>query len=211
MSMRFFSSIGASAVIAFFLFLLMSTLISGRQGVPNYRQSGIILDFIRVTQDEITKHKIRQKPDEPEPPTKRQPPPRIEIGKHTNEPPKPMPFEMFDIDVFSGGGDGWFAGEWNSSLVNSDRDAILNVWIIPLYPRGALIRGVEGWVELEFTVTETGAVADAVVIASRPNRVFDGAALRAIYQWKYKPRIIDGEATFQLKRQKIVFHLESTE
>ncbi len=211
MSMRFISSIGDSAVIAFLLFLLMSTLISGGRDDANYRQSGIILDFIRITKDEIIKRKIRQKPDEPEPPKKLQRPPRIDVNKHTNEPPRPMPLELFDIDVSLGGGDGSFAGVWNSSLVNPDRDAILNVWIIPLYPRGALLRGVEGWVELEFTVTETGAVADAVVIASHPNRVFDRAALRAVYRWKYKPRIVDGVATSQLKRQEIVFHIESTE
>ena len=65
--MRFFSSIGASAVIVFLLFLLMSTLISGGRDDANYRQSGIMLDFIRITKNEIIKHKIRRKPDEPEP------------------------------------------------------------------------------------------------------------------------------------------------
>ena len=155
MSMRFISSIGASAVIAFLLFLLMSTLISGGRDDANYRQSGIILDFIRITKDEIIKRKIRQKPDEPEPPKKLQRPPRIDVSKHTNEPPRPMPLELFDIDVSLGGGDGSFAGVWNSSLVNPDRDAILNVWIIPLYPRGALLRGVEGWVELAPVVLPT--------------------------------------------------------
>ena len=209
--MHFFWSIGASAVIVFLLFLLMSTLISGSQGVTNYRQSGINLHFIRVTKNEIIKHKIRQKPDEPEPPKKLRPPLRIDASKRTDEPPRPMPVELFDIAVSLGGGDGLFAGIWNSSHAYSDRDAVSSVWIIPLYPREALIGGIEGWVELEFTVTETGAVADAVVIASHPNRVFDRAALRAIYRWKYKPRIVDGVATSQLKRQKIVFHIESTE
>jgi len=209
--MRFFSFIGASVVIVFLLFLLMNTFISGSQGVANYQQSDINLDFVRVSKDEIIKHKIRQKPDEPEPPKELQPPPRIDVSKHTDEPPRPIPVELFDIDVSLGGGDGSFAGVWNLSYENSDRDAVSSVRIIPLYPREALIGGVEGWVELEFTVTETGAVADAVVIASHPNRVFDRAALRAVYRWKYKPRIVDGVATSQLKRQEIVFHIESTE
>ncbi len=211
LSMRFFSSIGASAVIVFLLFLLMSTLISGGRDDANYRQSGIMLDFIRITKNEIIKHKIRQKPDEPEPPKKLQAPPRIDVSKHTDEPPRPIPVELFDIDVSLGGDGGSFAGVWNLSYENYDRDAVSSVRIIPLYPREALIGGVEGWVELEFTVTETGAVADAVVIASHPNRVFDRAALRAVYRWKYKPRIVDGVATSQLKRQEIVFHIESTE
>ena len=77
----------------------------------------------------------------------------------------------------------------------------------PLHAEGDCLGGARRGLAL-FGV---GAVADAVVIASHPNRVFDRAALRAIYRWKYKPRIVDGVATSQLKRQKIVFHIESTE
>ena len=37
------------------------------------------------------------------------------------------------------------------------------------YPPQLLARGLAGWVLTEFTVTETGAVKNAVVLASKPS------------------------------------------
>jgi protein TonB len=45
----------------------------------------------------------------------------------------------------------------------SDTDVIPLVRIAPEYPPRALSRGIEGWVQVQFTITETGAVKDAVV------------------------------------------------
>ena len=43
----------------------------------------------------------------------------------------------------------------------SDRDVIPLVRINPDYPPRALSRGLEGWVQVQFTITPTGTVADA--------------------------------------------------
>ena len=42
----------------------------------------------------------------------------------------------------------------------------------PECPPRLLARGVAGWVLAAFTVTETGAVADAVVLDSQPSGLF---------------------------------------
>ena len=62
----------------------------------------------------------------------------------------------------------------------------------PVYPAQAMRDRVEGWVLLEFTITETGSVRDIVVVDAQPSGVFDAAAAEALAGWKYRPRIADG-------------------
>ena len=64
-----------------------------------------------------------------------------------------------------------------------------------------------GWVIVEFTVNEQGAVVDPFVVSNcgwiknarndgecfdNPNGVFDSAAVKAAMKFKYKPKVIDG-------------------
>ncbi len=70
-------------------------------------------------------------------------------------------------------------------------DYVLVVGIAPVYPARALARGLEGYVDLSFTVTSSGTVTDLVVIQSSDSE-FDRAAIRAVLKYKYKPRVVDG-------------------
>ena len=65
----------------------------------------------------------------------------------------------------------------------------------PEYPQRALARGIEGWVLVSFTIAETGAVVDAVVVDARPPGIFDAAAIRALARYKYRPQIVAGVPT----------------
>ena len=79
----------------------------------------------------------------------------------------------------------------------------------PLYPKRAAERGIEGEVILEFTVNETGSVKDPVVIESDPPGIFDRAAIQAVLKFKYRPRVIDGQAIrVEGVKHRIVFNLE---
>ena len=66
--------------------------------------------------------------------------------------------------------------------------------VTPTYPRIAAARGIEGWVQLSFTVNRYGTVEDAVVIAAEPAGVFNRPALDAIRKFRYKPTVVDGTA-----------------
>ncbi len=50
----------------------------------------------------------------------------------------------------------------------SDRDVIPLVRIAPDYPPRALSRGLEGWVQVQFTITPTGQVKDPMVVNAEP-------------------------------------------
>lgn len=75
--------------------------------------------------------------------------------------------------------------------------------VMPYYPEAAA--GVEGHVIVEFTVTELGRTADIEVVQSS-NPVFDEAALWAVRQFRYMPRIVAGTPTaVEGVRNKITF------
>lgn len=73
-------------------------------------------------------------------------------------------------------------------------------FVIPTYPDEALSRQINGWVELEFTVTAEGKVKDIVVIASDPGGVFDHAARNALARCRYQPITRDGVPVAQRVR-----------
>ena len=79
-------------------------------------------------------------------------------------------------------------------LTSSDRDA--NYTPIykksPVYPRRAIVRGIEGYVLLEFTVTREGGVRDPMVVDANPPKIFDQAAIDAVLQFRYIPQVSNG-------------------
>ena len=75
----------------------------------------------------------------------------------------------------------------------ADSDVMLIVGVAPQYPRGPVTRGIEGWVEVEFTISKLGTVVNPVVVDHEPSGIFDRAVLKAVSQWKYNPKIVNGE------------------
>lgn len=75
------------------------------------------------------------------------------------------------------------------------------------YPQRALRQRLEGWVELSFDITTSGDVTNVKVVNSLPKREFDREAIRALSQWKFRPRIEDGKAVTASARQRLEFKL----
>ena len=63
----------------------------------------------------------------------------------------------------------------------------------PTYPMRAVNGKIEGWVDVEFTVAETGKVKDVSVRAASMPGVFEEAAVKAVSQWRYKPVLRDAK------------------
>ena len=63
----------------------------------------------------------------------------------------------------------------------------------PVYPLKAQDKKVEGWVDVEFTVSETGKVKDVAVRAASIPGVFGDAAVKAVSQWRYQPQLRDAK------------------
>lgn len=58
----------------------------------------------------------------------------------------------------------------------------------PEYPQEAIMRGIEGWVDVSLQVNGAGDVVEPRIEDSSRGRVFNRAALTAVQQWKYEPR-----------------------
>ena len=166
-------------------------------------QRGQLLEFVRVVREE----RVERRAPKPEPPPMpRQPPAEPPIPQLDPMRPVVVPFVApplpvaTRIDLTPSG----------FSLSDGDGEYLPLVKVAPIYPRRALNRGIEGYVIVEFTVTEHGAVRDARVVERVPDSgLFDAAALAAVEKFKYKPRILDGSAVAVTGvRNKITFRLE---
>jgi protein TonB len=113
--------------------------------------------------------------------------------------------DMPNLDVPLSGGEGIFIGNFQQVDKTAEGDIIPVVVIRPMYPREAAINKIEGWVKVEFTITEVGTVKDPRVIESEPARIFNREAIRAILKWKFKPRVVDGVAVERRATQIIDF------
>ena len=83
------------------------------------------------------------------------------------------------------------------------------VRVAPVYPGRALRKGLEGYVDLKFTVTAQGTTTDITVVDST-DRIFDRAAKRAVTRFKYKPCVSDGQLVANPDvYTRVTFKLES--
>ncbi|MBT1451209.1 TonB family protein [Glaciecola sp. XM2] len=61
------------------------------------------------------------------------------------------------------------------------------VRIDPSYPETATQNNIEGWVVLEYMVSQNGTVEEIRVVDSEPAGVFDESARMAVAKWRYLP------------------------
>lgn len=217
MNPRAVPSMAMGLTVTVGLFLLMTSLVSGTQSGIDKGGSGELQDFVRVSREEATRQKEREMPKRPEPP-KRPPTPQQAIQQQQVQ-QQTMDLDIPKIDVPLGaGGGGVFvpvtgAMGGGGSGGFGDGDLIPIVRIEPQWPREALIEGISGYVRIAFTVMEDGSVepGSAKVIESKPPRLFDSAAIRAVSRWKFKPRIVDGKPVRRPAEQTISFNLEDDE
>jgi TonB family protein len=77
--------------------------------------------------------------------------------------------------------------------------------VAPDYPRDAERTGVEGWVDVEFTIAEDGTTRDLLVRSAQPTGVFDKAAVNSVKRWKFAPILKDGVAVRQRALLRVRF------
>ena len=78
----------------------------------------------------------------------------------------------------------------------------------PVYPAGAKRRGIEGFVEILFTITPQGRVEDIEVIASEPGDTFVAATRTAVGRWRFSPPRRNDKAVSVRVSQMVRFQLE---
>jgi len=64
--------------------------------------------------------------------------------------------------------------------------------VAPDYPTQAAIEGMQGWVDIDFTISKAGVPEDLTIRDAKPKRVFDRAAMSSLRQWRFEPIVEDG-------------------
>jgi protein TonB len=181
-----------------------------------------LINFIRMEQPpappESRTEKI--KPEEPPPPEKVPPVPKLE----TKAPP-PAPIKMDlptpDIRLPSSIQGVPYTGDYLKSppaqpvtgsgdalsMPEIITDIVPTVRIEPQYPSRALHAGIEGTVTVEFTIAADGSVKDIQIVSADPPKIFDNEVLKALKRWKFPPQTIDGKTVEKRARQDIRFTL----
>jgi TonB family protein len=96
------------------------------------------------------------------------------------------------------------SGSGSSAPPTDTREPRLIQHVAAEYPPEAARRGIEGSVDVGFTVSPQGKVEDASVLSAVPADIFNRAALSAVRRWKYEPKTENGvpvEAHVQLRLQ----------
>lgn len=188
MQIRLIVSSGLGLVTAFALFWVMQALI-GVKGELKEGGGRLSVDFVRLRKDHAPETKEREPPKR-EKPEQQPPPPEMNMAKAMN--PGDAVGEI--VPILDTGMELEKATSLGTGGGGSDRDIVPLVRVDPDYPPRAKQQGIEGYVDIQFTISPVGTVQDAVVVRSKPAYVFDRSALRAVRKWKYNPKIEDGTA-----------------
>lgn len=191
------------AIVTLSLFWVMQYLIASADSSLAEAQRGTFVDFVRVKKSEVIDRK-QIKPRKPPPPQAPPPePPAPKLDELTPSADKiaisAVPVET-DIDLSAGG----------FSLGVGEGDYLPIVKVAPIYPRRAVTRGVEGFCIVEYTVTRAGTTRDARVLPDQcTSSLFEKASVAAAMKFKYKPRVINGNAVeVSGVRNKFTYELE---
>ena len=180
---RYVISIVTGVAVTLSLLFVMQLLISTGKGALTKPRERAQLDFVRVKRNENlnTQDLTPEKPPKPPETPPETPPqdmdnidpdaPSIDVGR---------PEVSANTDIGGPGG-----------MNIAEGDYLPIVRVAPVYPARALSRGLEGFVDLQFTVTTAGTVKDPIVLQSTSS-LFERAAIRAVLKFKYKPRVVDG-------------------
>lgn len=185
---RFLVSLLLGAAVTFGLFAVMAFLISSSDRSQEEPQEDIIVE-VNTTPPKSSAEQRRRVPPPPPPPPKQPPKPAAPEPEQSNNVAGGISFNAPSLDMsgsvdsLSGPGDGFMR----------DGEAAPIFRLNPKYPPQAARDGIEGWVKLSFAIDTDGSVMDIKVIDSKPKRIFNKEAKKALKKWRYKPQVIDGK------------------
>lgn len=197
---RYFVALAIGGFAALSLLWVMQFLIATGQAAITEALDARFVDFVRVKREETVERK-QEKPERP-PEVDDEPPdlPQQDMDSSDFDSSVAVSAPNPDMNVGLDGQLGDF------SLAEGDYLPIVKV--APMYPRRAQSRALEGYCDLQFTVTPLGTTADVSVIECTSS-LFERASVQALLKFKYKPRVVNGTAiAVPGLRHRITFQIE---
>jgi protein TonB len=185
---RVFAGIVFGLAITAALFWVMQYMIEATDRQLDEAGSTHLVDFVRLKRDE-TVHRRELKPRKPPPPQSPPQPPSTPQLESLNPSAETIAISATPVETDIEISDAGF------SLGVGEGDYLPIVKVAPIYPQRALVRGIEGYCVVQYTVTRQGTIRDPFVIEDQcTNSMFHRPSLQAALKFKYKPRVIDGQA-----------------
>lgn len=181
---RWLVSLGLASAVTIALFYFMQALIATG---GDLEQRVNVVRIVDATMPEIVMEVVREveRPEEIE--QLEQPPPDVPDRNINMDGDNNLNIsrEVVNVDLDLNIG--------NAGLGATDGEMLPLVNIQPTYPTRAAQRGIEGWAQVSFTVTETGGVRDVFVVDAEPAGMFDQASIRAAERFRFQPRVVNGQ------------------
>lgn len=181
-SVRTIVSILLAIPVVVGLFMIMHNLID--RDFENPEVSNTKIAELVQPDEEIQLETAVRKPEKVEDPE--EPPPEMDMAmidlSMDTDIANVAPTAKVDISISTTG------------MSSGDGEYLPIVKVAPIYPRRAQTRGITGYCIVEYTVTTSGAIRDPVAVDCQPSGVFEKASVKAATKFKYKPRVVDGEA-----------------
>lgn len=183
-AVRWIVSMALALLITLGLFYIMQALIAtGAQ----LEQRVTVVKMVDATMPEIEMEVVREV-EKPQPIEQLDTPPPDVPDRQMNMDSGPSlqiqrAAVNIDADLNIGG----------ASISITDGEMLPLVNVTPQYPTRAASRGIEGWCQVAFTVTETGGVRDVYVVDAEPAGIFDSSSIRAAEKFKFQPKVVDGK------------------
>ena len=194
--MRILYSFLSATFISIAIFFGMQQMISANNNIVKEKTKPIFLNYLRDKKDSQIKEEKRVKPKEP---IKKIEPKKLDIVKtkmtKINQDVKIKPIsiaknnDLSSISSLNGAKISVDTGLFDANLLQTISR------INPIYPRKAKLRNKEGFVQLQFHISQEGRVSNAVVIKADPKGYFENSAIRAINKWRFKPSHSEKDAT----------------
>ncbi len=188
MNIRLPISFLLGGLVTFALFFMIQQMIVPGDPTELIAVRGLPIDFIRLQRDPQLTLKKRARPDRP---TRLKAPSSMPMLTDKYVPAPKSLSAIMQPPLSSELG---FVGPPLFLFPGEDMDTVPLYRIPPQYPLHAKRRGLEGWVDLEFSISKSGRVVEPVVLRADPLGVFDQAARAAVIKWRYRPKFDQGMA-----------------
>lgn len=191
---RLFMALPIAVAISIALFSLMAWMVdNGNQGKPEASEN-LSFTMMMVEPESDTQRRQRSVPEQPKPPEL---PPEAKVSQSQSDlssilPVTPMSSSGLDTAI-----NGLKISAPTFGSFKSNQQAMPLYRVEPRYPSRALKRKIEGYVIMSFSIDETGKPFNVEVQEANPKRMFDRDAVRALKQWKYQPKLVEGKAIVQ--------------
>jgi len=165
------------------LFFIMQYLIASADPKIDDKKQTRIADITMPEREiETQKEEKPEKVEDPEEPPPDMDTPDIEMADVDMDVVNLAPQVKADVSIGT------------STIAQGDGEYLPIVKVAPIYPRRAQSRGITGYCIVEYTVTTSGAIRDPIAVDCQPEGVFEKASVKASEKFKYKPRVVDGQA-----------------